>query len=103
MKKALWFVVSFLLLAIGCVVIASSFGTEAKKTEFVTLARPDGNLSECKLPAGAVLGNAKWMDVGEGKGAEREIYSVPFGSPSHAQGGCQAGDRILNRTFENGR
>lgn len=102
MKKSFWIVVVLLLLVMAAAVVASSFGTETREAEFVTLVQPVGNLSECKLPAGAVLSEWTWF-ASSGKGTEREIYSVPFGSLDHARGGCQAGDRILNRTIENGR
>ena len=101
MKKLFWIYGVILLMIMVGIVAASSFGTETKKAEFVTLVQSVGNLSECKLPAGAVLSDMSWFF--DSKGAEREIYSVPFGSPDHSKGGCQAGDKILNRTIGNGR
>jgi hypothetical protein len=103
MNKTVLVAVALLLLGLSVAVVASSWGIETQKAEFVTLVRPDGGLSECKLPSGSVLGSrTSWLNSTV-KGAEREVYSVPFGSPGHSGGGCQAGDRILDRTIENGR
>ena len=102
-KKSFWIVVALLLFVMAAAVVVSSFGTEVREAEFVTLVKPVGNLSECKLPTGAVLSELTLNSSTPSKGMEREIYSVPFGAPDHTRGGCQAGDRILNRTIGNGR